>query len=213
MKRTVITIAVLLTAAALYAQQQTAPATEQQYLSAIQANSRDTAAYNALLNLYNTQNRHKDRIQIALQAIKNLGDNADLYIIVGDEYKNLGDYAKSLVSYQFALKMQPNNANIYNRMGLTLLKLSNFHQAEAAFRAAVVFAGEGNAGAKGIYLNNLGVSFEARKEYDQAAYYFKQALRYNPTYTKASDNLARVSAYLQGGQPGPNAQQPSGQGQ
>lgn len=200
MKRSVIALSALLLFSAVHAQETQPNADEQKYLAAIQSNPRDAAAYNALLNIYRVQNRHNDRIRVALEAIRNLGDNADLYTIVGDEYKTIGDYSRSLTSYQFALKLQPNNANIYNRMGLVLLKLSNYHQAESAFRAAVLFIGESNASAKGIYLNNLGVSFEARKDYAQAAYYFKLALKYNPNYAKASENLARVNGFLQNSQ-------------
>jgi len=45
-------------------------------------------------------------------------------MVVGDENKFLGDYSKALISYQFALRILPTDPNLYNRMGLVLLKMS-----------------------------------------------------------------------------------------
>jgi tetratricopeptide (TPR) repeat protein len=165
---------------------------EQRLLNAIASNPRNESAYMELIRLYGSQGRYSDRIRITLQALQNLGDSANLYMIVGDDYRILGDFSKSLVSYQFALRLAPTGSDIYNRMGLTLLRLSNFHQAEAAFRGAVFFSSDTRPVAKGVYLNNLGVSFEAREEFESAANFFREALRYYPSYDKAQDNLRRV---------------------
>ena len=133
---------------------------------------------------------------MALKAIRNLGDSSSLYIVVGDEYKILGDYSKALVSYQFGLKLSPTKANIYNRMGLVLLKLNSYHKAEAAFKAAIFFIGDDKPVPKGVYYNNLGVSYEARNDFKNAAKYFRATLRYYPSYMKAQNNLKRVEEAL-----------------
>lgn len=169
---------------------------EQRYLSDLSKNSKDEAAYNGLLKIYSSQGRHRDRIKIALKAIQNIGNNSSLYVIVGDEYKILGDYSKALVSYQFALKLSPTRANIYNRMGLILLKLKSFHRAETAFKGAIFFVNDDKPVAKGVYLNNLGVSYEARNDFKNAAKFFRATLRYYPSYSKAQNNLKRVEEAL-----------------
>ncbi len=169
---------------------------EQRLLKRIGNNPQDSGAYYALLKLYSIQGQHIKRIRLASQAIRNLGEKSDLYQIIGDEYKLLKDYNKALIAYQKAVQLNPTGANTYNRLGLALLKLSRFNQAEVAFKAAVYYIGRGSAIAKGTYINNLGVSYEARQEYKTAARYYKQSLSYYPSYAKAKSNLERMMEIL-----------------
>lgn len=177
-------------------QESSGAVTEQQLLNRIQANPKDKNAYDSLIRLYFNKARHADRIRIVSQAIKNLGENADYYMIIGDEYKTLQDYPKAVIAYQKAIEIEPRNAVFYNRLGLAQLKLSFFHQAEASFKAATFYSGNASRKAKGIYINNLGVTFEARQEYQEAAKYFKLCLSYHPTYDNAISNLERVTEML-----------------
>jgi tetratricopeptide (TPR) repeat protein len=170
-----------------------APVSEEaRLLAQVEANSKNPAVYNYLMLYYANLGKHKERLKIALRAIQNIGGSANLYLIVGDENKFLGDFSKALISYQFALKILPADPNIYNRIGLVLLKLSNFNQAEAAFKASVFF-GSAEAGAtKGVFYNNLGVAYEAMHDLKNAYKNFQISLKYYPGYTTASDNLVRV---------------------
>ncbi len=174
----------------------TGAVTEQQLLNRISANPKDKASYDSLIRLYFNKARHADRIKIVSQAIKNLGENAEYYMIIGDEYKTLQDYPKAVIAYQKSIEIQPRNAVYYNRLGLAQLKLSYFHQAESSFKAATYYSGNGSRKAKGIYINNLGVTYEARQDYKEAAKYFKLCLTYYPTYDNAISNLERVTEML-----------------
>ena len=170
---------------------------EESYLNRLNKDPQNSSAYYSLLKLYNIQGKHFKRIRIASQAIRNLGEKSNLYQIIGDEYKLLKDYNKALIAYQKAVQLNPTGANTYNRLGLVLLKLSRFNQAEVAFKAAVYYMGNGSAIAKGTYINNLGVSYESRQNYKMAARYFKQSLSYYPSYGKAKSNYDRVTEILQ----------------
>lgn len=169
---------------------------EKQYLDALDANPKNAQAYWGLLKLYKSAGKEDSRIKIALKAIQYLGDDPELYAIIGDTYKDKGDFSKSLSYYQMALKIDPVSSVLYNRMGLTLLKMENYHQAEVAFKAAIFFVGNENNVAKGRYYNNLGVSFEARQDHDMAAVFFKKALKFDPTHPYALSNLQRVENTL-----------------
>ncbi len=169
---------------------------ESQLLNRIKNNPKDKQAYDSLIRLYFNQNNHSARIRLVSQAIQNLGENAEYYMIIGDEYKTLKEYLKAVIAYQKAIQIQPRNSVFYNRLGLVQLKLSYFHQAEASFKAAMFYGKNISRKAKGIYINNLGVAYEARREYKDAAKYFKLCLSYHPTYNNALDNLERVTEML-----------------
>lgn len=165
---------------------------EARLLGMIDSNPKNPEPYQRLLRIYTAEGKHKEKLRIALKMIQNIEGSANLYIIVGDENKYLGDYAKALISYQFALRMQASDSSIYNRIGLTLLKLSNFNQAEASFKAALFFATDESGATKGIYYNNLAVAYEAMKDLPTAYKYFQIALKNYPSYETAADNLTRV---------------------
>ncbi len=169
---------------------------ETKLLAQLDANPKNMDLYNRLLNYYTAEGKHKEKLKIALKAIQNIGGNANLYIIVGDENKNLGDFSKALISYQFALKILPTDAGIYNRIGLVHLKLGNFNQAETAFRASLFFGSNEGAMAKGVYNNNLAVSYEAMHDLKSAYKFFQLAVKYYPGYATAVENFNRVKENL-----------------
>lgn len=172
---------------------------EARLLGQISSNPKNSEAYYALLRLYAAQGKHKERIQLAVKAVNNLGPTATLYTILGDEYKAVGDYSRSMTMYQFALSITPTDANTYNRLGLALLKLSQFNQAEASFKAAVYFgSGEGSA-SLAVFYNNLAVAYEAMHDLQTAYKYFQIAVRTSSSYQTASENLARVGNLLKSG--------------
>lgn len=190
MKKFLAVATVLFLSAGLYAQ---AVNEEAALLAQIDQNPRNAEAYNQLLRLYANQGKKNERLKLAIKAIQQLGGSSQLYIIVGDEYKSLGEYTKSLIAYQFAVKLDPTSPNVYNRMGLVLLKLDSFNQAESAFRAAIFFSGEReSAQVRSFYYNNLAVCYEAMKDLKTAYRVFQTATRLNPGYELAQSNVVRV---------------------
>ncbi len=165
---------------------------EARQLAMLDANPKNADVYNRLLKFYTNEGRRKDRLKIALKAIQNIGGNVNLYLIVGDENKYLGDSSKALISYQFALKIQPNDPNIYNRIGLALLKLQNYNQAETAFKAALFYSPDDGPFVRSFYYNNLAVAYEAMHDLKSAYKNFQLALKDNPANTVMSDNFIRV---------------------
>ncbi len=168
------------------------PSNEARLLDMIEKNPKNPEPYFALIKYYTAKEKRKERLKIAIKYIQNIGGNYYMYQIIGDENRLNGEYSKALVSYQYALRLLPNNPGIYNRIGLVLLKLENYNQAEAAFKAAIYFgAGENNMN-KAAYYNNLGVTYEAMKDIESAIKYFKIAVKLYPTYQTALDNLKRL---------------------
>jgi len=169
---------------------------ENKLLNMIETDPKNVEAYNRLLRIYAQQEKHKERLKIALKAIQNIGRTVTWCLIVGDESRILGDNQNALTSYQFALAIQPTNPEIYNRIGLSLLKLSRPNQAEAAFKAAVFFSSSEPSTSKSVFYNNLGVAYEALEDLQSAYRNFQLAARYNPAYSTAQANVKRVKELL-----------------
>ncbi|MCX7820878.1 MAG: tetratricopeptide repeat protein [Brevinematales bacterium] len=165
---------------------------ENRLLDMIEKNPKNPEPYFTLIRYYTAKEMRKERLKIAIKYIQNIGGNAYMYQIIGDENRLAGEYSKALVSYQYALRLSPNNAALYNRIGLVLLKLENFNQAEAAFKAAIYFGANENNMNKAAYYNNLGVSYEAMNDIENAIKNFKIAVKFYPTYQTALDNLKRL---------------------
>ncbi len=177
---------------------------ETRLLTAIEANPKSAELYNRLIRYYNNQGKHKERLKTALKAIQNIGRTVNWCLIVGDENKYLGDFQNALISYQFALMLLPSDPEIYNRIGLILLKLSNFNQAEAAFKAAIFFSSNEGPASKSIYYNNLGISYEGLHDIPTAYKYFQISVKYYPAFTTAQDNVKRVKELLLNAENKPN---------
>lgn len=165
---------------------------ENRLLDMIEKNPKNSEPYFTLIKYYTTKEMRKERLKIAIKYIQNIGGNSYMYQIIGDENRLAGEYSKALVSYQYALRLSSNNAALYNRIGLVLLKLENFNQAEAAFKAAIYFGANDNNMNKAAYYNNLGVSYEAMGDIENAIKHFKIAVKLYPAYQTALDNLKRL---------------------
>ncbi len=165
---------------------------EMRLLTAIDANPKKADSYNRLIMYYYSQGKHKERLKIALRAIQNMGRTAYWCEIVGDENKFLGDFQNALISYQFAIMLIPTDADIYNRIGLILLKMSNFNQAETAFKASIFLSSNEAYADKSVYYNNLALAVEAMHDLQSAYKYIQIAVKYNPGYAAAQDNALRI---------------------
>jgi tetratricopeptide (TPR) repeat protein len=169
---------------------------ENRLLAAIDANPKRGDLYNRLITFYYNEGKHKERLKIALKAIQNIGRTAGWCVIVGDENKFLGDFQNALISYQFALMLLPTDPGIYNSIGLTLLKMSNFNQAESAFKAAIFFVSSTDPVDKSIFFNNLGIAVESMHNLQDAYKDYQSAAKLYPSFTTAQDNVTRVKNLL-----------------
>jgi tetratricopeptide (TPR) repeat protein len=169
---------------------------EARLMAMVDANTKNPDAYTKLLKMFAANGKHKERLKVALKAIQNIGGSANLYLIVGDENKFLGDNQKALISYQFALRLMPSDPNIYNLIGLTLLRMAYYNQAEAAFKAAIFFGSGWNAFTRGMFYNNLAVANEAMHDLQSAYRNFQAAVRLYPAFKTAQDNATRVRSTL-----------------
>ncbi|MFN4216498.1 MAG: tetratricopeptide repeat protein [Brevinematales bacterium] len=154
---------------------------EERLLQAIQANPTDRNAYNRLLDYYRAQKRIQDHLKILIKAIQNIGGNLNYYLWMGDDYMELSDYSKALISYQYALKEAPTNPVVYLKLGNTHLLLKNYYSAETALFAALYY-GEKSAKINVPFAYRLlGECYEGVKNYVDALKWYQKAYRLSPT--------------------------------
>jgi tetratricopeptide (TPR) repeat protein len=105
----------------------------------------------------------------------------------GDTIRTTRDYAEAMRYYQAAAKKDPNNSNLYNKMGMTEWKRDNKAAAAANFDIAVKLNGK-NADA----LNNIGALAYTQKNYGRAVKFYKKALALDETNASYHSNLGTV---------------------
>jgi tetratricopeptide (TPR) repeat protein len=121
-----------------------------------------------------------DKIKIA-QAAELKGDLARIH-------ENFGDAA---AFYKTALKSTPNDAKLYNKLGISYLQLHSYGAARKAFNQAI----KHDPRFVNAY-NNMGAANCLDKKYNPAVRYLKRALELDETNAPAHLNMAEAWAGL-----------------
>lgn len=91
--------------------------------------------------------------------------------IAGDAMRAQKNYERAIETYRAAIRQEPRNAILYNKMGIAYLQLGNLDQAENQFQRAIKIDRKYSPA-----LNNAGVISYMRKNYGKAVKYYKKAL-------------------------------------
>jgi Flp pilus assembly protein TadD len=102
-----------------------------------------------------------------------------------------GDYAAALEQTERILAARPKDAQMQFLRGVSLTELRRSDDAIAAFQAII----EAHPELAEPY-NNLAALYAARGEYEKARVALEQALRSNPEYAVAHENLGDIHAAL-----------------
>ena len=102
----------------------------------------------------------------------------------GDDYRAQKDYDQAIKYFKEALRQDPKNAKLYNKLGMTELKDGNYKGARSDFLKASKY----NRQLPEPW-NNLGVIDYVQKNYGSAAKYFKKALALDETRPSFHVNL------------------------
>lgn len=124
-----------------------------------------------LPNLHVTDNKE------AAQAVEMKGDLARAH----------NDLYAAIAYYQKALRFNPQNTDLYNKLGIAEFQIKNTRAARKYFSQAVKYDSR-NA----IALNNLGALSVVDKKYKQAIGYLKQALALDELCASAHLNIAEA---------------------
>lgn len=105
----------------------------------------------------------------------------------GDIAFSRKDFYAALIKYLDAGRLNPNNAFIYNRLGITYSQLRYYPEALQAFKRSI------ELNSKYSYsINNLGSVYFAQKDLKKAEKYFKKALSMKPDEASFHMNLGSL---------------------
>jgi tetratricopeptide (TPR) repeat protein len=97
------------------------------------------------------------------------------------------DYSSAIFYYQKAVRIDPQNSNLYNKLAVSEFKLGNKSSARRHFQLAVKYDPR-----NGVAFNNLGALSLVEKKYNPAVRYLKQALALDELNATAHLNLAEA---------------------
>ncbi len=164
-------------------------ATEVELRRRIQRNPSDMQAYAELIELSTTR---AQIVQVGNEAIAAVGQRFQIHTALGNAYMNARDYNGAVNSYRTAIGLNPKSATGYNRLGLALMRISYFRQAEVAFRAAMAYSTPNTA----VYLSyksHLAIVYENLKEYDKAKTVVQEVLQVNSNHATALQVQSRLN--------------------
>ncbi|MES1910135.1 MAG: hypothetical protein MHM6MM_002789, partial [Cercozoa sp. M6MM] len=102
--------------------------------------------------------------------------DADLHSAVGVLHHLAGQFPEAIAAFQNAVRLRPDDASMWNRLGATLANASQSHRAVAAYQKALTL--------KPNFLRalvNLGLSFANQGMHQEALQTYLSALRRNST--------------------------------
>jgi tetratricopeptide (TPR) repeat protein len=102
----------------------------------------------------------------------------------GDMLRMEKAYLDALDYYEAALKKKPNDASIYNRMGIVEMQLQHWKGSVKHFQRAI----KADRNFADAY-NNLGVDYYEMKKYGRAIKYYEDAIKLRPTSAPYFSNL------------------------
>jgi tetratricopeptide (TPR) repeat protein len=125
---------------------------------------------------------------------KSLAVNAQFsesYMNLGVAYDNLGDFQKAIELYQEALAYDPRAPLVYFNLGWDYYEHGLFNLAEAAFIKGIAIQPRDSQ----LHLA-LGYYYQNLKQYDAAIAQYKLAMTYDPSDTRAKEQIAQVEALI-----------------
>jgi serine/threonine-protein kinase len=96
----------------------------------------------------------------------------------------LGKFAEAGRQYEQAAELTPDNARVWNNVGIANRRQNKFAEAEAAYRKAIAL------NPAFIYMANLGNVLWEEGNYSGAVEFYQKSVELNPTYYRAQAGLA-----------------------
>jgi tetratricopeptide (TPR) repeat protein len=112
---------------------------------------------------------------------------AEEYLEQGNAYSNQGNYASAIVSYNEAIKLEPDDAAIYYNLGIASSNQGDYAEAIVSYNKAI----ELNPDYADAY-NNLGIAYRNQGDYARAMVSYNRAIELNPDYVAAYYNLGNA---------------------
>ena len=131
--------------------------------------------------------RLEEARHVVMQGVVHIADSADLHFYLGNLYHAEQQFDLAATSFEHALLIQPERADVLTNLGLALLAKGDPAQAAAAFQNALAIAP-----LSADMLCNLGYALHRQNQYDDAIIRYRNALAINPQHVDAHFNLGNA---------------------
>ena len=164
--------------------------TENELRKMIQQNPKNITAYEKLILLAPTR---EQIMKVGNEALTAIGTRSQLHTAMGNAYMNAKDFNNAVNSYRIAVSLNPRSATSFNRLGLALLRIGYYHQAEVAFKSAIAYS-RLNTPSNLMYQSYLAITFENQKNYENANKVINSILLINPNLAIALEVQKRIQS-------------------
>jgi tetratricopeptide (TPR) repeat protein len=130
---------------------------------------------------YYLEGKYTDALAELMRAEEVYSEVPALHNDLGLVYKAKGEYEKALYHFKKALKLNPQYPEVLNNMGTVYSLLERWNEAIACFdgaRSDLLYK------TPYIALNNLGLAYYSKKEYDRSVQFYNDALKAAPLFAK-----------------------------
>jgi tetratricopeptide (TPR) repeat protein len=162
------------------------PQAKQAFEKSLELDPKNTEVYLKLAELHLYLKKYKDCLQYANEALKIDKHMAKAYFIKGFAFKEGGDTAKAISSFQTCVEQEPENYDGYMQLGL-------LYSARKSKLAAQYFSNALRLNPKSIEaLYGRGLFYQETKEFNKAFEDYTSILRIDPNYKDAHYNLGYI---------------------
>jgi tetratricopeptide (TPR) repeat protein len=130
---------------------------------------------------YYLEGKYTDALAELIKAEQFYSEDPTLHNDLGLVYKEKGEYEKALFHFKKSLKLKPQYPEVLNNMGTVYSLLERWDEAIACFdgaRADLLYK------TPYIALNNLGLVYYEKKEYNRSVQLYNEALKATPPFAK-----------------------------
>lgn len=189
----------------------------------LRVNPTSGTAYNSLATLAVEQRRPTDAIPLAERAVQHAPKMTEAWVTLGAGYAMTGDMARATAAYRKAVEVDPNEPRALAALGGATAMLGDFDaatpmlqkaiaidpsNAQAQLNLGTIFAQLGRFNDAVPHLRaatelnghnpqawtNLGIALARTGQHEEAARCFQTALRINPQFTPARNELEMLGA-------------------
>ena len=153
----------------------------------IKKDENDTEAYFGLGLAYLKMGAYSKAAAQFQEAVERQPANDKYNFYLVNAYRQQGNFAAAEKAVKKALKLNLTSAALYLEQGRLALDQQKYNLAISAFKKSIKIVPESS---DSQYY--LGLAYEKKGQKQQAAYYYKQALKYVPDYQPAKEGLKRI---------------------
>lgn len=149
---------------------------------------KNATALKNLAKIHEMKGEKDKELQVYEESAKIDERNLETNLSLGALYEKKDDMTQALKYYVKALSLTSDQSGILLKLAELFPKIGECENAEKALNQVK------NESVKAYIFNNIGICYARKNAYAQARHYFEEALKIDPSYQPAKDNLNRLDS-------------------